>query len=101
MVNDQLGNFSLWYRFRATVVFNLLHLGGPAHLDGAADPRQQLEHEYLQRKEAHQAAKQGRPVRVVAAPVPDGSGSDPLMFLVILGVVAMVALVGFAVAAAH
>jgi hypothetical protein len=99
MEHTQEPQFSLWYRFRATLVYNLLHLGGPAHLHGVADPRTELEQEYLQRKEIHQAAKEGRPARVIAERTRE-PGPDPLMFLLILAVVAVVALIGFAVAAA-
>jgi hypothetical protein len=96
--HGQDGGFSLWYRFRATVVYNLLHLGGPAHLDTGADPRLQLEREYLQRKENHQAARQGRPAQLVAERKKTG-GPDPLVFMVILSIVAVIAIIGFAVAA--
>ena len=56
-------NFSIWYRIRTTLIYNLLHLGGPARLDEAQDPRLQLEREYLRRKEVHEAHREGRPVR--------------------------------------
>jgi hypothetical protein len=96
--HGQDGGFSLWYRFRATIVFNLLHLGGPAHLHGSADPRRELEQEYLQRKENHQAAQQGRPAEIIAER-PRPAGPDPLLFLVILGIAAVIAIIAFAVAA--
>lgn len=95
--HGQDGGFSLWYRFRATVVFNLLHLGGPAHLDASADPRLQLEREYLQRKQNHQAARQGRPAQLVAER--KKTAPDPLVFMVILSIAAVIAIIAFAVAA--
>lgn len=101
MAHDQVGSFSLWYRFRAIVLYSLLHLGGPAQLDDSADPRRQLNREYLQRKETHLAAKQGRPAQAIPEGATAAGGqADPFVLCVILGVAAVVTLVAFMVAAA-
>ena len=88
-------NFSIWYRIRMTVIYNLLHLGGPARLDEAQDPRLQLEREYLRRKEVHEAHREGRPVRPVVASASRSKGADPLVACVALGILAVVGLAFF------
>ena len=54
-------DFSLWDRFKTTVIFNLLHVAGPASLDDQQNPRVQLEREYLRRKALHRAREARRP----------------------------------------
>lgn len=92
-------NFSIWYRIRATLVYNLLHLGGPARLDEAQDPRLQLEREYLLRKEVHEARREGRPVRPQAAIAAPAQGADPLVACIVLGILAVIGLAVFIVLA--
>ena len=58
-VNRQ-DTFSLWYRFRAVMVFNLLQLGGPAHLQKHNDPRDEVEQEYVRRRALHRE-RAGKP----------------------------------------
>ena len=81
-------SFSLWYRFKTTVVFNLLHVAGPASLDDQQNPRVQLEREYLRRKALHRARKSGGPVQVLV-PKPPSGGFDPFV-LSVIGAVAAV-----------
>ena len=88
-------NFSVWYRIRTTLIYNLLHLGGPARLDEAQDPRLQLEREYLQRKEIHEARREGRPVRPIAATAVQAKGADPLVACAVLGILAVLGLAFF------
>ena len=88
-------NFSVWYRIRTTLIYNLLHLGGPARLDEEQDPRLQLEREYLRRKEVHEAHREGRPVRPVLAGATKRQGADPLVACVLLGILAIIGLAVF------
>jgi len=88
-------NFSIWYRIRMTMIYNLLHLGGPARLDEAQDPRLQVEREYLRRKEVHEARREGRPVRPLIAGASRNKGTDPLVACVVLGILAVIGLAFF------
>ena len=75
-------DFSLWYRFKTTVIFNLLNVAGPASLDDEHNPRVQIEQEYLRRKAIHVAEKTGRPVEEIR-PSPPSSGIDPVVVMMI------------------
>lgn len=94
-------DFSLWYRFRTTVVFNLLYLAGPASLDDARNPRVQVEREYLRRKALHLAHKHGGPVEVIPLSSQRPAGIDPFVLMVVFAVVAVLFLLGWFVVAAR
>ena len=81
-------DFSLWYRFKTTVIFNLLHVAGPASLDDAQNPRVQLEREYLRRKALHRARKSGGAVEELEPKAPS-TGFDPFVLCVIGGIAAV------------
>jgi len=81
-------DFSWWYRFRMTVVFNLLQIAGPAKLGDEQDPRVLVEREYLRRKALHRARKYGGPVQVLE-PKPASGGFDPFV-LSVIGAIAAV-----------
>jgi hypothetical protein len=91
--------FGLWYRFQALVVFNLLHLAGPAHLDGDKDPRTAIEHDYERRRDLHRA-RLGKPP-VVKKPPSTNGGLDVVVLLAVGGIAAVVLLLVWAVVAAR
>lgn len=93
-------NFSLWYRFRTTVIFNLLYLAGPASLDDDRNPRVQVEREYLRRKAIDRARKHGGPVELIE-PGSTRKHVDPFVLMLVIGAIGLVFLLiwfGFEVA---
>ncbi len=91
--------FGLWYRFKALVVFNLLHLAGPAQLDGHNDPRAAIEKDYERRRDLHRA-RLGKPP-VVKKPPSTKGGLDVVVLLAVGGAAAVVLLLVWAVVAAR
>ena len=83
-------DFSLWYRFRMLVIFNLLYVAGPAQLDQHNDPRAAVEQEYERRRDLHRA-RLGKPP-VVKKPPSKNGGVDPVILCAVGGVLALVAL---------
>ena len=90
-------DFGLWYRFRAVMVFNLLHLAGPAQLDTRNDPRAAVEHEYERRRDLHRARLGKPPVPKKAA---SHGGVDPVWLCAVGAVLAVVLLLVWAVVSA-
>lgn len=88
-------DFSLWYRFKTTVIFNLLHVAGPASLDDQQNPRVQLEREYLRRKALHRERK-GLPPLPPPAPKKE---FDPVIPMAVFGALVIVGLIVWAVVA--
>ena len=86
-------NFSLWYRFKATVIFNLLQVSGPAKLNDEQDPRVQVEREYLRRKALHRERK-GLPPLPPPAPKKE---FDPVIPMAVFGALVIVGLIVWAV----
>ena len=86
--------FSLGYRFRMLVIFNLLYVAGPAQLDRHNDPRAAVEQEYERRRDLHRA-RLGKPP-VVRKPPSRNGGVDPVILCAVGGVLALVALVVWA-----
>ena len=86
--------FGLWYRFRMLVIFNLLYVAGPAQLDRHNDPRTAVEQEYERRRDLHRA-RLGKPPVVKKAPSRNG-GVDPVLLCAVGGVLALVALLVWA-----
>ena len=87
--------FSLWYRFKSLVVFNLLYVAGPAQLDHRIDPRAAVEQDYERRRDLHRE-RQGKPPLPVRAPSKNG-GVDPVILCAVGGVLALVVLLVWAV----
>jgi hypothetical protein len=87
--------FSLWYRFKSLVVFNLLYVAGPAQLDQHNDPRAAVEQDYERRRDLHRA-RQGKPPIPARAPSKNG-GVDPVVLCAVGGVLALVVLLVWAV----
>ena len=88
-------DFSLWYRFRMLVIFNLLYVAGPAQLDRHNDPRAAVEQEYERRRDLHRA-RLGKPPIVTKPPSKHG-GVDPVVLCAVGGVLALAGLVLFVV----
>jgi hypothetical protein len=96
---DRYDTFSLWYRFRAVAVFNLLHLGGPAHLQQHNDPRDVVEQEYLRRRALHRERKGKAPLPV--KPKSADTGQPTLVLPMLVGVALVIVLIAFVVGAAR
>jgi hypothetical protein len=94
---DADDDFGLWYRFRSLVVFNLLYIAGPAQLDRHNDPRAAVEQDYERRRDLHRA-RHGKPP-VVKKPPSKHGGVDPVILCAVGGVLALVALLVWAIAA--
>jgi hypothetical protein len=94
---DTDDDFGLWYRFRSLVVFNLLYIAGPAQLDRHNDPRAAVEQDYERRRDLHRA-RHGKPP-VVKKPPSKHGGVDPVILCAVGGVLALVALLVWAIAA--
>ena len=92
-------DFGPWYRVRTLVVFNLLSVAGPAHLEGRKDPRVAVEQEYERRRDLHRA-RRGLPP-VVPRPVPASGGVDVVVLCAVAGVAALVLLLVWAVLSAR
>jgi hypothetical protein len=88
--------FGIWYRFKSLVIFNLLSIAGPAQLDSYNDPRAAVEQDYERRRDLHRA-RHGKPP-VVRSTSRNG-GVDPVIVCAVGGVLALVALVVWAVLA--
>jgi hypothetical protein len=93
--DDREDDFSLWYRFKATVIFNLLQVSGPAKLNDEQDPRVQVEREYLRRKALHRERK-GLPPLPPPAPKKE---FDPVIPMAVFGALVIVGLIVWAVVA--
>lgn len=91
--------FSLWYRFKSIVVFNLLYLSGPAQLDAHNDPRTAVEKEYERRRNLHRE-RLGKPP-IVAKPASSKGGLDVVVICAAGGVLALVVLLVWAVLSAR
>jgi hypothetical protein len=89
--------FSLWFRFKSLVVFNLLYVAGPAQLDHHNDPRAAVEQDYERRRDLHRE-RQGKPPIPPRAPSRNG-GVDPVILCAVGGVLALVVLLGWALLA--
>ena len=87
--------FSLWYRFKSLVVFNLLYVAGPAQLDHHNDPRAAVEEDYARRRDLYRE-RQGKPPLPLRAPSKNG-GVDPVILCAVGGVLALVVLLVWAV----
>ena len=85
--------FGLGYRFRSLVVFNLLYVAGPAQLDRHLDPRAAVEQDYERRRDLHRA-RRGKPP--VVKKVSANDGVDPVVLCAVGGVLALVALLVWA-----
>ncbi len=90
-------DFSLWFRFRSQVVFNLLYVAGPAQLDRHNDPRAAVEQDYERRRDLHRQ-RRGKPPLPKKAPSKNG-GVDPVVLCAVGGVLALVLLLVWAVLA--
>lgn len=93
--SEQDDDFSWWYRFRMTVVFNLLQIAGPAKLGDEQDPRVQVEREYLRRKALHRERK-GLPPLPPPAPRKE---FDPVVPMAVFGALVIMGLIVWGVLA--
>jgi hypothetical protein len=91
--SEQDDDFSWCYRFRMTVVFNLLQIPGPAKLGDEQDPRVQVEREYLRRKALHRE-RTGLSPRPPPAPPRE---FDPVVPMAVLGALVVIGLIAWGV----
>jgi len=81
------------------MIFNLLQLGGPAHLQKHNDPRDEVEQEYLRRRALHRE-REGKPP-IAAKPKSADAGRPGIALPLLVGLVFVIVMIGCAVGAAR